>query len=124
MSDITKVAGETMPLLPNHENAVIPLEKFTRYILNLNHKDGKHKAIVFESALGYTARNANALISNIRMNINKFPATFKGSNIYGDKYEIVMELKGINGKRVQVVTGWIVDKESNCPRLTSAYVAN
>ncbi|MGI8950229.1 MAG: DUF6883 domain-containing protein [Chitinophagaceae bacterium] len=34
-------------LLPNYNNAFIDDEKFVKYVLNLNHPVGKHKALLF-----------------------------------------------------------------------------
>ena len=114
--------GEAMCVLPNYQNAVIPLEKFTRYALCLTHDLGVHKAIVFEEVLGYTTANAKALIANIRGNVDKFPCIFKGTSAFGDVHEVVMELKGQNGRKAPVVTAWIIVKGTDYPRLTSAYV--
>ncbi|MEO6391528.1 MAG: DUF6883 domain-containing protein, partial [Pyrinomonadaceae bacterium] len=39
--------------LPNCHQAVIPRSKLERYALDPSHDDGRHKAIVFKSALGF-----------------------------------------------------------------------
>ena len=39
--------------LPHHERAVIPRMKLERYALDPTHPVGKHKALVFKSALGF-----------------------------------------------------------------------
>jgi hypothetical protein len=39
--------------LPNYQNAVIPQNKLVKYSLDPTHPRGKHKAIVFKSALGF-----------------------------------------------------------------------
>ena len=43
--------------LPNYQRAVILREKLEGYSLNPEHPVGKHKAIVFKSALGYEQAN-------------------------------------------------------------------
>ena len=41
-------------VLPNYQKAVIRQDKTEGYVLNPIHPVGKHKAIVFKSALGFT----------------------------------------------------------------------
>ena len=112
--------GGIISILPEYKNAEIGLQKFTEYALNPLKDENKAKA--FESALGYTADNATELISNIRENIKNFSATEKNDNGYGKRYEIIMTLTGRNGKKANVKTAWIIDKNTKVPRLTSAYV--
>ncbi len=47
--------------LPNGDQSEISIQKLIGYCLNPEHPSGKHKARVFESALGITAKNANLL---------------------------------------------------------------
>ena len=112
--------SSTINILPKADEAVISKNKFTEYALNPL-KD-KNKAAAFQSALGYTAENADELIENIRNNISKFDAVKKPDNGYGVRYEVLMTLTGANGKRANVKTAWIVDKDTDEVRLTSAYV--
>ena len=111
-----------MNILPNADKAVIPIEKFRDYALNLTHESGVHKAIVFDKVLGYNTKNVQTLISKIREGIANFPATYKGFTIYGDKYEVTMPIEGVNGRVAPVVTGWLIGGDSGIPRLTSAYI--
>ena len=109
-----------MEMLPNADKAVIPLEKFTDYVLNPN-KD-PNKAFAFQSALGYSVGNAGLLIENIRVNLRKFPTLVNGHNGYGSRYECIMSIMGANGKKANVLTAWIVIDGEDFPRLTNAYV--
>ena len=61
-------------------------------------------------------------IQNIQKNISKYQAIEKPDNGYGKRYEVVMNLKGPNGKEAKVLTAWIDDKENGEMRLTSVYV--
>lgn len=99
-------------------NVDIPREKLTEYALNAAKAPNKAKA--FHRALGYTADNADGLMENIRANIDESKFVSKGDNGYGMRYEYIMELKGINGKKAHVLTAWIQDGDTK--RLTSAYV--
>ena len=98
--------------------ASVPEEKFTEYALNPLKAPNKAKA--FETALGYTAENVDALIKNIKDHIDENKFVEKGDNGYGMRYEYVVRLKGVNGKEANVLTAWI--EQNGEKRLTSAYV--
>jgi hypothetical protein len=114
------MGGWDMEILPGHENAVVPIEKFTGYCLNP--EADQDKATAFDKALGYNLDNAEDLIANIKRNILKFPAVFKGDLGHGARYEVIMHLRGANGKSANVLTAWIDDKNNNEMRLTTAHI--
>lgn len=122
-NDSTKLAQNDIIVLPNYENAIIPIEKFTKYALDMNNPKGRNKAIAFQEALGYNVNNVDKLIRNIQKNLNKFNAIEKSDKGFGKQYEVLMTLVGENKKVANVKTGWIIDKETGETRLTSAYVA-
>lgn len=109
-----------MNLLPRYEEAVILIEKFTQYSLNPDRD--KDKSIAFELVLGYNMDNVDKLIDNIKANLSNFPAKNKGNIGYGNRYEVVMDLKGENGKTASVLTGWIDDVSNGEMRLTTAHI--
>ncbi len=109
-------------LLPNVKNAIIPDEKITEYALNKNHPKGKDKAIAFEKYLGYNVNNKDMLINEVRKQIKLTPAKIRPQTQYGQPYEVRVKINGANGKSAWVKTGWIIDKDSDIPRLTSIYV--
>ena len=109
-----------MNILPKLSQVVIPIEKFTKYALNIE-KD-PDKAIAFELALGYTLDNVEKLIENIKNNLDKFPATQKENKGYGDTYEVIMDITGENGKTAKVLTAWIDDKSKNEMRLVTVHI--
>lgn len=51
--------------LSGAENAVINPKKLTEYALNPDHPVGRHKARVFESALGFNKDNADDLLKQL-----------------------------------------------------------
>ena len=121
-NDSTKLAQNDIIVLPNYENAIIPIEKFTKYALDMNNPKGRNKAIAFQEALGYNVNNVDKLIRSIQKNLNKFNAIEKSDKGFGKQYEVLMTLVGENKKVANVKTGWIIDKETGETRLTSAYV--
>lgn len=106
--------------LPDLEHAVMPEAKFTKYALDQARQPDKAKAL--ELALGYTQKNHRELMENIQRNLSHFPAVYKGTDGYGDRYEIEMMLVGANGRVARLMTGWIIDKEKRETRLTSVYI--
>ena len=109
-----------MSVLPNAEKAIIPIEKLSEYALHPVKSRGKH--IVFERALGYNLSNAELLRENLKTNIKSFEANPTEDNGYGQKYEVVVSLKGENGNTAEVFTCWIVEHGTEEPRLVTAYV--
>lgn len=115
-------SGKDERTLPGYKTAVIPAEKLVRYALNKGHaRGGRDKAVAFERALGYNISNHQDLRDNILAHLAKFPAGLRARNQYGDKYEVVMKLRGPNGKTAMVVTAWLVEKKGST-RLVSVYV--
>lgn len=100
--------------------AKIPEEKFTKYALDPIKQPDKAKA--FKEALGYTMNNYKELIDNIQNNFNETLMKLKAEDKFGKRFELVMKLKGSNGKTANVCTAWIKEKDHSEPRLTSAYV--
>ena len=56
--------------LPNAELAIIDEEKIRDYCLSMDHPRGKHKARVFQSALGLAASDTDDLIAVIKNRID------------------------------------------------------
>lgn len=100
--------------------AKISKEKFTKYALDpINQPD---KAKTFKEALGYSIDNYQELIDNIQNNFDEKLMNLKVEDKFGKRYELVMNLKGANGKNANVCTAWIKENDDSEPRLTSAYV--
>jgi hypothetical protein len=103
-------------------NSFIPEDKFTKFALDRTHlKGGRDKAIAFDQALGYNQSNYQHLVENIRSNLKRYPAKHRGKSEHGDRYEVIMDLTGPNGKTAKVLTGWLVDKNGKA-RLVTAHV--
>lgn len=98
--------------------AKIPKEKLTAY--SLNPEKGPDKAKAFKDALGYDLSNYDLLMQNINDHIDESRFAEKGDAGYGMRYEYVLEIEGINGKKANVLTAWIQDGDEK--RLTSVYV--
>ena len=111
-----------MPILTNADRAVIPRQKLLDYILDPGSARGVHKARVFRATLGFTRLNHADLIAALRQGIMENEAVLLREDRYGRHYRVEMLLHGPAGS-ARVVTGWIYDRGSDVPRLTTAFVA-
>lgn len=107
--------------LPGGHAAIVDIAKLTGYCLNRQHPRGKHKARVFASALGFTAKNANDLQGALLAAAATADAAGAGSDWFGDRYVIEFEVAGHRGTAT-VKSTWIVRRGESTPRLTSCFV--
>ncbi len=106
------------------DELIIPDEKLTDYSLNMTSKKGRDKAIAFEESLGYNLTNYKDLIAAVREAIPLYETIPNGQNQYGDLYQTVVKVKGVNGKTANVLLAWIFKRSENIIRLTSIYVTH
>jgi len=89
--------------------------------LHPTHREGKHKARVFQSALGITLANAevlgDALLEACASSEN---AVAQGDHGFGELYELRFELTTRKG-RATVLSVWIVRHGEDFPRLATGY---
>lgn len=107
--------------LPNPDNAVIPFEKLEGYSLNFNHSEGRHKAIVFQSALDIKLEDAEELRYALRQALTTQEAVPTSRNPYGQKYRIDFEMTRSN-KQAMIRSIWIVRDNEDFSRLVTCYI--
>ena len=107
--------------LPNPNRAIVERKKLTDYCLNPNHPDGRHKARVFESALGLNLNNVEILETALLESVKQYNAVEDKQNRYGQKYIIDFPLVN-NSKQATIHSVWIVKNSENFPRLVTCYV--
>jgi hypothetical protein len=107
--------------LPNASLAIVDPEKIRDYCLNPEHPRGKHKARVFQSALGVTKADAEKLIAKIREQIQGAECEKGEGDEYGQRYAVEIEIE-INAIKAVVRTSWIIKRDEIQPRLTTCYV--
>jgi len=101
--------------------AVIDSRKLTRYCLDPDSRLGRHKARVFEAALGFDLSNHVGLIEAIRDGILVHEARQVGTTAHGELWQVDVPVTGPTGT-ASVRTGWIYEEGSDVPRLTTAFV--
>ena len=108
--------------LPKLDKLVIPVEKLSKYSLDtINEPD---KALAFKLALGFNASDVKLLIEKIKLGVTIFSATDKQICEWGQRYQVIIKMKGHGEKTANVLTAWIDDKITDEMRLTSAYITN
>src|SRR5437773_4953423 len=107
--------------LPNGDQADLGA-KLEDYCLNLSHRQGLHKARVFESVLGITLANAEGLrAALLDAAANSGAATLKGNNGHGDIYEIRFSFTTPKATAT-VLSAWIIRSGENFPRLVTCFI--
>lgn len=86
------------------EDASIPDEKITRYLLVENPRNDKSK---FLAQAGFTLENPEALKVAIKSLIREGEAVEDRNNEYGVFYRVTGKLMGANGVSLSVVTIWL-----------------
>ena len=107
--------------LPGAATATAAEEKFTKYFFNPHSKDGYPKGIAFSSHFGYNAGNWQLMRQEILEAAKKYPATYKATLEFGDKYAQDVVLYGRKGKPGNVRLGWLVGKDGSV-HLTTAHM--
>ena len=94
-------------MLPNGDRADLGT-KLVDYVLNPRHREGRHKARVFESVLGITLANEDVLRQAIlAAAVNSDDAEPLGNNGHGEIYTMRVPLQTQKGSAT-VLTVWIV----------------
>ncbi len=107
--------------LPNGERANIGA-KLENYVLNPSHWEGRHKARVFESVLGITLSNRDALRDAIlAAAANSNEAEAIGDNGHGMVYLLRFPLTTAQGTAM-ILTVWIILHGEDFPRLVTCYI--
>jgi len=108
-----------MPI-PNAERAVVDIRKLRDYCLNPMHDEGQHKARLFVAALGITADDAEDLRVLLLQAVKTSDAQLGRHDAYGQRYTVDFLLEW-HDKQAMVRSGWIVEHDSDTPRLTTCY---
>jgi len=107
--------------LPNVTRATLDIVKLRDYCLSESHPRGKHKARVFETALGLTASDAPELRDAILAAILTEEAVVGEQDEYGLRYIVDFSMNW-KGREAIIRTAWIIRAGEESPRLTSCYV--
>jgi hypothetical protein len=107
--------------VPNADSAIVDIRKLTDYCLNYEHPRGRHKARVFQSALGLTAINAAEIRDLLLRKVTSEDCAMGLSDEYGTRYTVDFAYAR-GGKQAMLRSTWITKAEEDTPRLTSCFV--
>ncbi|HEY0545552.1 MAG TPA: hypothetical protein VGC91_09270 [Pyrinomonadaceae bacterium] len=93
--------------LPNADRAEVNIAKLRDYSLNPEHDEGKHKARVFRSALGFTIEDSDKPRRIILERILTGEATQHIATNHGERFVVDFEVDGLKGS-VTIRTAWMV----------------
>ena len=108
--------------LPQYRRATIPREKLERYVLDPTNEEGKHKARVFKSALGFEQSDWESLKESILEELPYHEALADEVSQWGKSYIVVLPIRGLNGKTANVRTVWLFKHGTDFPTLITCYV--
>ena len=107
--------------LLNAERAIVDIEKLRGYCLNPNHPRGRHKARIFQSALGLTTDDADELRDALLAAARTYDVALAEKDEYGQRF-VLDFIMSKHDKQATVRSSWIVRRGEDSPRLTSCYV--
>ena len=108
-------------LLPNAEHAFIDIRKLADYSLDPTHPVGRHKSIVFRSALGFTTDDADTLHELLLRAALSYEAARGRLDEFGQRYTVDFPVSTTVGSAV-LRSAWIVRPNEDFPRLTTCFV--
>jgi hypothetical protein len=103
--------------IPRVEQACIPEEKLRLYVLSPRHGVGQHKARFFEAHLGIGPDDWEYLHDQLMQGLPEAFITEIGPRAWRDErgrlkfgitFRVPVTIEGLNGKRCEVHTGWIL----------------
>lgn len=104
------------------QNILVPKEKLTDYVLNLEHESGRAKAQLIKDLLGITKEDWRYLAAQIENGLPEGTLCNVRKTQYGIQYHIDIPVVGLNGASKTMRTAWIT-KDDVTIALTTAYIA-
>lgn len=101
--------------LPNYERAVIPRSKLEGYALDPAHDDGRHKARLFKSILGFEKGDWQKLEKLILDELPYHEAVLSRVDKWGEFYSVSLPIVGLKGKTAVVQTIWKIETGTDFP---------
>jgi hypothetical protein len=107
-------------LLPNRENAYLPTEKLTKYLLSQSHPVGQSKARFF-AQYGFHAGNADVLREVLLGIARNNDVVYCEDKPFGRHYIIDGDIVSPSGTIIRIRTAWILEADSIAPRFVTAF---
>lgn len=101
--------------IPNYERAVIPRSKLEGYALDPAHTDGRHKARLFKSILGFEKADWQKLEKAFMDELPYHEAVLSRVDKWGEFYSVSLPVVGPNGKTAVVQIVWKIEIGTDFP---------
>jgi hypothetical protein len=106
--------------LPNCEQAEVPREKVTDYLLSPTHPRGRDKEAFFVR-FGFRLEAWDEPATALREHAARHEVVTSTDTRYGTRYAIAGPLRTPSGRMPWVRSAWFIDEGATIPRLVSAY---
>ncbi|HEX3484562.1 MAG TPA: hypothetical protein VHT51_05850 [Micropepsaceae bacterium] len=107
--------------MPQNERAILDIRKIEDYCLNPAHPRGRHKARVFQEALGIKRSDAKWLRDVLLRAACEAEATELARDAFGTRWSQDVTVRR-QGKFAVVKTIWILRTEGDSPRFVTCWV--
>jgi len=107
--------------LPNGNAAIVDIRKIRDYCLSNDHPRGRHKARVFESALGLAAKDSEELRAALKEAARTGDASAGVADQYGIRYTIDFVMKH-RDRTSSVRSCWIILEGRKEPHFVTCFV--
>lgn len=101
---------------------IVNPRKLTHYALDPDSPYGKHKAILFETVLGFTKDNYASLLAQLETKSLQTDVVYHSEDHFGKRYRVDVLVEGTQGQQATVRTGWVVPSQSDKAYLATLYV--
>lgn len=102
------------------EQAYVPEEKITHYLLNVNHDEGRGKALFF-LRMGFSVEKWEELAQALVLHAHENEMVKEEVTRFGTRYVVEGELTTPNEHTIRLRSVWFVSTHTSAPRLITAY---
>ncbi len=106
--------------LPSYEQAVVPEQKITRYLLSESSHEGRSKAAFFAS-FGFSVAEWQMLARALLDHASRNEVAQTITTVHGTKYIVEGELLTPDARNPLVRTVWLIEQGETAARLITAY---
>jgi hypothetical protein len=106
--------------LPNIEQAYVPLDKITGYLLDVEHENGRGKALFFIH-FGFSVAKWEELAQALIRHANEYEVVKQETTRFGTRFVIEGALPTPSQRTPQIRVVWFIPKNEEQPRLATAY---
>ena len=106
--------------LPNHQTAVVPKAKITDYLLSVEHRDGRGKALFF-TRFGFSMGDWQVLAAALLEHAAGHEVVRAEQTSFGVRYIIEGSIQAPDGRTPLIRTVWFLETGDEVPRFVTAY---